>query len=265
MIPLATATPERGGRQARLPHAVRQSALRTALRVPTEEDLDRLTGLDQAALGRGKEARQLLHALRDLRPAEEEQETGPVDLSTVGGRAWRLEPDPDYLGGYRMLADGTEVGAIAPVRRRKTDDVQWTASHRRRTLGRSPSHGDRDAAAHAVINAENAWVPLPDLDDEAYRRIPAELRSGLCGAANRIDLRRGRLAQIQPGAYRQQLHAAIGQARRSATGQMRGQHLTVLLDAAREDLGAPGSTPARQLYDVIQEIRAVFVSGDDSR
>jgi hypothetical protein len=34
-----------------------------------------------------------------------------------------------------------------------------------------------------------------------------------------------------------------------------------LLDAAREDLGAPGSTPAQRLYEVIQDIRAVLVSG----
>ncbi|MDX3804518.1 hypothetical protein [Streptomyces sp. AK04-3B] len=50
-----------------------------------------------------------------------------------------------------------------------------------------------------------------------------------CGAAG--------LAHIQPGAYRQQFHPIIGQARRTATGHIRGRHLAVLLDAAREDLG----------------------------
>ncbi|MGW0844219.1 hypothetical protein ACWD26_29590 [Streptomyces sp. NPDC002787] len=264
VIPLATATAERGGRLARLPQAVRDAALRTALRVPGEQDLQQLTGLDAAELGRSKEARQLLRALQDLDPADAREETGPVDLGTIGGRTWRLEPDPNYLGGYRVLADGTEVGAIAPVRRRKTDTVRWTAEHRRRTLGRGPAHAGRDSAARAVIAAEDAWVPLPDLDDEAYLRIPAGLRSDLYGAADRIDLRRGRLAQIQPGAYRQQLHAAIGQARRTDTRRIRGQHLTVLLDAAREDLGAPGSTPAQRLYEVIQDIRAVIVSGADT-
>ncbi|MGW5433400.1 hypothetical protein ACWET9_40490 [Streptomyces sp. NPDC004059] len=79
-----------------------------------------------------------------------------------------------------------------------------------------------------------------------------------------IDLRRGRLAQIQPGAYRQQLHAALTQAGRSATGRIRGQHLTVLLDAAREDLGARGSTPAQRLYEVIQDIRASLLTGADT-
>ncbi|MEU2560961.1 hypothetical protein ABZ626_16740 [Streptomyces longispororuber] len=132
-----------------------------------------------------------------------------MDLGTIGGRAWRLEPDFFYAGGYRMLADDTAVGAIAPVRRRKTDTVRWTAEHRRRTLGRGPAHTTRDAAARAVIAAEDAWVPLPELADETYLRIPTGLRSDLYDAALRIDLRRGWLAQIQPGAYRQQLHAAI--------------------------------------------------------
>ncbi|MER5475229.1 hypothetical protein ABZX90_09735 [Streptomyces sp. NPDC002935] len=89
--------------------------------------------------------------------------------------------------------------------------------HWRRTLGRGPSHTDRDIAARVVIEAEEAWVPLPDLDDEAYERIPAGLRSNLYGTASQVDLRRGRLAQVQPSAYRQQLHAAIGQAPRTAT------------------------------------------------
>ncbi|MFF9870181.1 hypothetical protein ACF1G0_33195 [Streptomyces sp. NPDC013953] len=90
------------------------------------------------------------------------------------------------------------------------------------------------------------------------------MRSNLYGAALRIDLRRGRLAQIQPGAYRQQLHAALTQARRSATGRIRSQHLSVLPDAAREDLGAPGSTPAEGLYEVLQEIRAILLTGADT-
>ncbi|MET9891003.1 hypothetical protein ABZZ47_12440 [Streptomyces sp. NPDC006465] len=100
------------------------------------------------------------------------------------------------------------------------------------------------------------------------------MRSNLHGTAGQVDLRRGRLAQVQPGAYRQQLHAGIGQARRTATGRIRGRHLAVLrggipssepdkessisrrgaencllvtLDAAREDLGGPNSTPTTQL------------------
>ncbi|MFJ9378905.1 hypothetical protein [Streptomyces sp. NPDC101455] len=261
VIPLATATPERGGRLAQLPRGVREAALRTALRVPSDQDLAQLTALDAQALGRSKEARQLLRALQDLRQAEALEETGPVDLGTIGGRTWRLEPDPAYLGGYRVLADGTEVGAIEPVHRRKEGRTRWTAIHRRRSLGRGPSHSDRDAAARAVIAAEDAWVPLPPLDDDAYWLIPAGVRSSLYVAANRIDLRRGRIAQIQPGAYRQQLHAALGQARRTAAGRIRGQHLAVLLDAAREDLGAPGSSAAQRLYEAIQEIRDAVVSG----
>ncbi|HWU06456.1 MAG TPA: hypothetical protein VN520_08755 [Streptomyces sp.] len=264
VIPLAIAS-ERAGKLARLPQAVREAALRTALRVPGEDDLRQLTALDASELGRSKEARQLLRALQDLAPATAQQETGPVDLGTIGGRAWRLEPDPAYLGGYRVLADGTEVGAVAPVRRRKNDTVRWTAEHRRRALGRGPAHASRDAAARAVIAAEDAWVPLPELDDEAYLRIPAGLRSDLYGAAGRVDLRRGRLAQIQPGAYRQQLHAALGQARRSASGRIRGHHLAVLLDAAREDLGAPGSAAADRLYEAIEGIRSVFVTSTSSR
>jgi hypothetical protein len=264
VIPLAIATPERAGKLARLPQAVREAALRTALRVPGEDDLQQLTALDAAELGRSKEARKLLRALQDLGPAAAREETGPVNLGTIGGRAWRLEPDPAYQGGYRVLADGTEVGAIAPVRRRKTDTVRWTAEHRRRALGRGPAHAGWDTAAQAVITAEDAWVPLPELDDDAYLRIPAGLRSNLYGAAGRVDVRRGRLAQIQPGAYRQQLHAALGQARRSASGRIRGQHLAVLLDAAREDLGAPGSAPADRLYDVLRQIRTTLTTGEDT-
>ncbi|WP_069766720.1 hypothetical protein [Streptomyces sp. LUP30] len=263
VIPLATATPERGGRLARLPQDVRDAALRTALRVPGEQDLRHLADHDAAVLGRSKEARQLLRALQVLAPADT-QEPGPVDLGTIGGRAWRLEPDPAYFGGYRVLAGGTDVGVIAPVRPRKSDTVRWTAEHRRRTLGRGPAHASRDTAARAVIAAEDAWAPLPDLDDKAYLRIPAGLRSNLYGAAGRIDLRRGRLAQVQPGSYRQQLHAALSQARRSASGRIGGPHLAVLLDAACEDLGAPNSASAQRLYDAIQEIRAVLVAGADT-
>ncbi|MGP3749983.1 hypothetical protein [Streptomyces sp. IBSNAI001] len=263
VVPLATATPERGGRLARLPQAVRDAALRTALRVPGERDLQQLTALDAAELGRSKDSRQLLRALQGLAPADA-GESGPVDLGAFGGRTWWLEPDPAYRGGYRVLADGTEVGAIAPVRRRKSDIVRWTAEHRRGPLGRGPSHSGRDTAAHAVIAAEGAWVPLPDLDDETYLRIPVGLRSNLFGAASRIDLRRGRLAQIQPGAYRQELHAALIQAGRSATGRIRGQHLAVLLDAAREDLGAAGSAPAQRLYEALQQIRVTLLSGEGS-
>ncbi|MFI5857283.1 hypothetical protein [Streptomyces parvulus] len=258
VIPLAIAS-ERAGKLARLPQAVREAALRTALRVPGEDDLRQLIALDAAELGRSKEARQLLRALQVLAPATGQQVTGPVDLGTIGGRGWRLEPDTAYQGGYRVLADGTEVGAVAPVRQRKSNTVRWTAEHRRRAIGRGPAHAGRDTAAQAVITAEDAWVPLPNLDDEAYLRIPAGLRSNLYGAAGRVDVRRGRLAQIQPGAYRQQLHAALSQARRSASGRIRGQHLAVLLDAAREDLGAPGSAAADRLYEAIQSIRSAFV------
>ncbi|WP_406375714.1 hypothetical protein OG788_39220 [Streptomyces sp. NBC_00647] len=62
----------------------------------------------------------------------------------------------------RVLADGADVGAIAPVRHRKTENVRRTAGHWLRTLGRGPSHTDRDIAARVVIAAEEAWVPLPD-------------------------------------------------------------------------------------------------------
>ncbi|MFF4188493.1 hypothetical protein ACFYZ9_35370 [Streptomyces sp. NPDC001691] len=260
VIPLATAG---APRWAKLSTPVLDAALNIALRIPTEDDLQQLAGLDVKALGRGKDAQQLLAALQCLRSDEDQsaaQDDRPVDLGTIGGRAWRLEPDPANQGGYRVLADGTEVGAVAPVRRSKTDTVRWTAEHRRRSLGRSASHADRDAAGRAVTDAEAAWVPLPELDDDAFRRIPAWQRSNLYGAAGRIDLRRGRLAQLQPGAYRRELHQAIVQARRSATGQIRGQHLTVLLDVAREDLGSPSSGPAQRLYEVVQEIREGLVS-----
>ncbi|MGW2748960.1 hypothetical protein [Streptomyces sp. NPDC001450] len=79
-----------------------------------------------------------------------------------------------------------------------------------------------------------------------------------CGAADRAELMRGRLAGVQPSAYRQQLHAALTQVGRT-TGRICGHHLTVLLDAARKELGAPGSGAAQRLYDVIQEIRTVLM------
>jgi hypothetical protein len=45
---------------------------------------------------------------------------------------------------------------------------------------------------------------------------------------------------------------------------IRGQHLAVLPDAAREDLAPLGSTPAQRLYEAIQEIRAVLMCGADT-
>ncbi|MFI5748915.1 hypothetical protein ACIBBE_23975 [Streptomyces sp. NPDC051644] len=264
VIPLATAgTP----RWAKLPATVLDAALHTALRIPTEDDLEQLAGLDAKTLGRSKDAHQLVGALQCLRPdtaQEAEEPHSPVELGTIDGREWRLEPDPYYLGGFRVIVDGVDVGAVAPVRRRKSDTVRWAAEHRRRTLGRGPSHADRDAAVRAVSDAKAAWVPLPELDDDAFRRIPAWQRSNLYGAAGRIDLRRGRLAQLQPGAYRRELHQAIVQARRSATGHIRGQHLTVLLDVAREDLGSPSSTPAQRLYDAVQAVREGIVAPPDA-
>ncbi|MGW6202226.1 hypothetical protein ACWF9B_01015 [Streptomyces sp. NPDC055089] len=260
VIPLATAS---APRWAKLPATVRDAALSTALRIPTEDDLQQLAGLDAKTLGRSKDAQQLLDALQCLRLDDEHeaaQDDGPVDLGTIGGRAWRLEPDPHYTGGFRVLVDGAGIGAVAPVRQRKSDTVRWSAEHRRRALGRSPSHADRDAAVRAVTGAEAVWVPLPELEDDAFRRIPAWQRSNLYGAAGRIDLRRGRLAQLQPGTYRRELHQAMVQARRSATGQIRGKHLAVLLDVAREDLGSPSSGPAQRLYDAIQEIRQGLVA-----
>ncbi|MFF2228923.1 hypothetical protein ACFVV7_37020 [Streptomyces globisporus] len=263
VIPLATAS---APRWAKLPASVRDAALSTALRIPTEDDLQQLAGLEAKTVGRSKEAQQLLAALQCLRLDDEQeaaQDDGPVDLGTIGGREWRLEPDPHYTGGFRVLVDGADIGAVAPVRQRKSGTVRWSAEHRRRVLGRGPSYADRDAAVHAVTGAEAVWVPLPELDDNSFRRIPAWQRSNLYGAAGRIDLRRGRLAQVQPGAYRRELHQAIVQARRSASGKIRGQHLAVLLDAAREDLGSPSSGSAQQLYDVIQEIRQGLVAPPD--
>ncbi|MFE9252889.1 hypothetical protein [Streptomyces sp. NPDC007088] len=260
VVPLATAS---APRWAKLPATVRDAALSTALRVPTEDDLLQLAGLDAKTLGRSKDAQQLLAALQCLHLDEERKaarDDGPVDLGTIGSREWRLEPDPHYTGGFRVLVDGADIGAVAPVKRRKSDTVRWSAEHRRRALGRGPSHADRDAAVRAVTGAEAAWVPLPELDDDAFRRIPAWQRSNLYGAAGLIDLRRGRLAQLHPGVYRRELHQAIVQARRSATGQIRGQHLAVLLDAAREDLGSPSSGPAQRLYDAIQKIREGLVA-----
>ncbi|MFE3629410.1 hypothetical protein [Streptomyces goshikiensis] len=263
VIPLATAS---SPRWAKLPASVRDAALNIALRIPAEDDLQQLAGLDAKALGRSKDAQQLLAALQCLRPsdAQEAAQDGPVDLGTIGGCAWRLEPDPHYTGGFRVLVDGVDVGAVAPARRRKRGTVRWSAEHRRRALGRGPSHADRDAAVRAVTGAEAAWVPLPDLDDDAFRQIPAWQRSNLYGAAGRMDIRRGRLAQLQPGAYRRELHQAIVQARRSATGQIRSQHLAVLLDVAREDLGSPSSGPAQRLYDAIQKIREGLVAPPDA-
>ncbi|MGW0672516.1 hypothetical protein [Streptomyces sp. NPDC002746] len=260
VIPLATAS---APRWAKLPATVRGAALSTALRIPTEDDLQQLAGLEAKTLGRSKDAQQLLAALQCLRLDDEQeaaQDDGPVDLGTIGGREWRLEPDPHSTGGFRVLVDGADIGAVAPGWGRKSHTVRWSAEHRRRALGRGPSYPDRDAAVRAVTGAEAVWVPLPELDDDAFRRIPAWQRSNLYGAAGRIDLRRGRLAQLQPGAYRRELHQAIGQARRSATTMIRGQHLAVLLDAAREDLGSPSSGPAQRLYDAIRVVREGFVA-----
>ncbi|MGV9567297.1 hypothetical protein [Streptomyces sp. NPDC003480] len=65
--------------------------------MPGNEDLDRLAALDATALGRGRDAQQLLRALQGIRTADVQEDQEPVSLSTIDGRAWRLEPNPNYV------------------------------------------------------------------------------------------------------------------------------------------------------------------------
>ncbi len=191
----------------------------------------------------------------------------PVDLGQHHGRTWSLDPDPDHPGGYLVRADGTAVGTVRPQLREGRLTGWWSASHGRRTLAtgrRRFPYREPNAAALAVVDAEARHRPLPPLDDDAFTAIPPALRAQLHGAAVRIDPRRGRLARLEPAAYRRRLHAALGEARRTASGRIHGRHLAVLLDAARDDLGGPRSEPAQHLYDVLQQIRPLYARAESA-
>ncbi|MER6913978.1 hypothetical protein ABT354_20085 [Streptomyces sp. NPDC000594] len=268
-VPLAAATTA--------PVPVREAALRLATRAPHDDDLTLLTGAQVRALG--PEATRLATALASVRPpspspglpaprTEQPDHPDTVEVGEHDGRRWTRRPDPDHKGGHLVLADDTPVGAITPHLHQGKPSGRWTATHRRRTTAPGPGrHTSDDAAVRSIIRAESIWVPLPLLDDAAHQRIPADLRAALTGAAARMDITAGRLAEIRPTEHRTALHAALQTAARASDG-IPGDQLTLLLDVSREDLGAADSYPATRLWSALQKVREHYTSarsaGSDS-
>ncbi|MFD7668137.1 hypothetical protein [Streptomyces sp. NPDC059788] len=90
-------------------NALVAAALRIATRGPHEDDLDLLAILPGTVLNRTKAGRQLADALQAVRPAAADLVLGEAD-----GRTWRLTPDPDQGGHYRIHADQDQLGTAAP-------------------------------------------------------------------------------------------------------------------------------------------------------
>ncbi|MET9933392.1 hypothetical protein [Streptomyces sp. NPDC006324] len=231
-VPLATASAARGGHLALFAPAHRHAALRLAARAPREGDLAQLRTIPESVLDRDKDGARLVAALRAAAVAGE-----TTVLGTVDGRAWTLEPDLEHRDVLIACADGHPVGTLAPASAHLGG--RWTATHRRRTL--KPATGrvfpDRDTALQAVIAAEHDHRPLPAPDDPAWSRVPPGLRGNLYSAARgAMDLKNAH-SQIDPIEYRRALTNALVEARRSVNIPMDPEHLAVLLDAPREDLG----------------------------
>lgn len=204
----------------------------------------------------------------DTRPADiPVQETFPapgsdaIELGMHDGTTWVMEPEPGHPGRFRLLANGTAVGTLAPAMRGSRTTGQWQATHRRRKL--TPVTGlrfpDHTTGICAVMEAEAAHRPLPPADASAWATIPPHLRTQLSGAAMNINPAQGHIAQLEPAAYSTALAAAIKAAR--GTGRISPRHLTVLLDAPRADFGPPSHERAQRLYDVLQQTREHIISG----
>ncbi|WP_030761722.1 hypothetical protein [Streptomyces griseus] len=194
-----------------------------------------------------------------LIPAREE---GRTAVMTRDGRSWTLGPALEHAEGSLALhADGEEVGILTLAGR------GWKAVHRRRTLKPSVGHRFRtqEAAVSAVVDAESLWVPLPGPHDNVYQRISPSLRS-LLHSVSSVALDHGPLAEIQPASYRRRLHAAFRAVQCSGEdGQVGGDHLAVLLDASREDLGRNGHAASQRLHDVLQQIRHDLLTQSGTR
>ncbi|MFE3608243.1 hypothetical protein [Streptomyces goshikiensis] len=248
-VPLATASADRGGHLSLFALAHRHAALRLAARAPREGDLAQLQTISESVLDRSKDGARLVAALRAAAAAG-----ATTTLATADGRAWTLEPDLDHRDALIVCADGHPVGTLAPTSAHQTG--RWTATHRRRALkpaGRA--FPDRDAALQAVIAAERDHLPLPAPDDPAWDRHQPGLRANLYSAARAARDLKGLVAQLEPIEYRRAVTNALVEARRSVTAPMEPEHLAVLLDAPREDLGPKKSSRADRLHQVLQQIR----------
>ncbi|MEU7162039.1 hypothetical protein AB0A98_37345 [Streptomyces chrestomyceticus] len=259
--PPATATHD--GPLARLAPAHRAAALRIATRAPHDGDLDQLLLLPRAVLNRTKAGRQLADALQAVRPA-----AADLVLGEAGGRTWRLTPDPDQDGHYRIHADQDQLGTAAPQLRSGQPTGRYSAIHRRRllttTTGRTQVYPDPAAACWAVAAAEEVYRPLPPPDDAAWQ-IPPNLRGDLFGAAARLRQGSGQLTRLQPPAYRTAVRAALAAVARSASGRLDPEQLAVLLDVPRQDLGPVKSERADRLYTVLKQIRISLEFADSER
>ncbi|MGE6728337.1 hypothetical protein, partial [Streptomyces niveus] len=186
---------------------------------------------------------------------------GPVDLGIYDGRHWVMEPEPSHPDRFRLLADANAVGTLAPAMRGSRATGQWQAGHRRHRL--TPQNGrhftGHAVAIRAVIEAENAYRPLPPADDTVWAAIPADLRTQLSSAALNVNPDRGHIAALEPAAHRRVLATAVRAAR--GHGRISPRHLTVLLDAPRTDFGPPSHERAQLLYKVLQQLREHLVAG----
>ncbi|PCG81570.1 hypothetical protein CIB93_34795, partial [Streptomyces sp. WZ.A104] len=248
--PLATASAGRGGHLSLFAPTLRHAALRVAVRAPHEGDLAQLQSISESVLDRSKDGARLVAALRAAAVASE-----TTALGTFDGRAWTLEPDLDHGEVLVVCADGQPVGTLEPTS--PNPGGRWAAKHRRRAL--KPATGrafpDRDAALQAVIAAERDHRPLPALDDPAWHRIQPGFRGTLYSAARAaMDLKNSH-SQLEPMEYRRAVTNALVEARRSVNASVEPEHLAVLLDAPREDLGPKQSARADRLYEVLQRIR----------
>ncbi|GHH25922.1 hypothetical protein [Streptomyces rubradiris] len=248
--PLATASAGRSEHLALFTPALRHAALRLAVRAPHEGDLAQLQTISESVLSRSKEGTRLVAALRAAAVASE-----TTALGTLDGRVWTLEPDLEHPNVLIVCADGQPVGTLAPTS--ANPGGRCTATHRRRTL--RPATGrtflDRDAAFHAVIAAERDHRPLPALDHPAWHRIQPGFRGTLFSAARTAKDLKNFHSQLEPIEYRRAITNALVEARRNINTPVEPEHLAVLLDAPREDLGPKQSARADRLYEVLQRIR----------
>ncbi|MFE7133713.1 hypothetical protein ACFVIM_22945 [Streptomyces sp. NPDC057638] len=249
------------------PVPVRAAALRLAVRAPHDDDLTLLAGAQAGDLG--PESAELATVLAAVTcpasqpvpaPRTEQPDPDTVELGEHGGRRWTRRPDPDREESHLVFADAILIGTVTPHLRKGRATGQWTATHRRRTTAPGPGrHPSDDVAVRSVIRAEADWAPLPPLDDAAHEQIPADLRAALSGAAARIDTTAGRLAEIEPLGYREELHSALRAAARAADG-IPGDRLALLLDVSREDLGPADAYAPTRLWTAIQRIRGLYAS-----
>ena len=260
--PLAVAPHKPDSPWHNLSGTVLSAALRTAARAPlpgtaaSVGDLALLGGIAPHYLARTKEGRALAAALG----AQNAPRPAPAEyLGELNGRNWTLAPDPDAVGDQLAFADGVVVGVLTEHRTGRGPTGRWSAAHRRHPL--NPGDGKTTFAQHtlalaALIQAEEQYQPLPGEGEPVWKTIPKELLREVGTGSRGLELNRGRLAQLTPVRYREQLHQALREAVSAArTGWMPTRHLIVLLNGDRRDLGATGNVSADRLADALDSVR----------